>query len=56
MNEQQIRDDERRKVTDFLRLIASELRKVERDYDAGYLDVIIEKLLHPNWVKDTEGH
>jgi len=56
MNEQQIRDDERRKITTFLRLIASELRKVERNYDAGYLDVVIEKLSHPDWAKDTEGH
>lgn len=56
MNEQQIRDDERRKITEFIQDIAKELRLVDRNYDAVYLDAIINHLTHPNWVKDTAGH
>ena len=56
MNEQQIRDDERRKIVEFIQHVANELRSVDRGYDAGFLDAIVTKLSHPNWIKDTEGY
>ena len=56
MNEQQARDDERRKIIEFIQHIASEIRSIDRDYDAGFLDAIVVKLSHPDWVKDTKGH
>jgi hypothetical protein len=56
MNEQKIRDDERRKIVEFIEHVAQELRSVDREYDAGFLDAIISKLSHPNWVRDTAGH
>lgn len=56
MNEQEIRNDERRKISEFIAAVATHLRSTQQGYDAGYLDGIIQKLSHPDWVKDTEGH
>lgn len=56
MNEQQARDDERRKIIEFLQHIEIKLLEDDRQYDAGWLNAIIAQLLNPNWVKDTEGH
>jgi hypothetical protein len=56
MTEQQARDDERRKIAAFIQGFANEMRMTNQGYDAGYLDAIVMKLTHPDWVKDTAGH
>jgi hypothetical protein len=56
MNEQQVRDDERRKIVEFLQACSSEIRLSPAGYNSDFLDAIIERLNHPNWIKDTEGH
>jgi hypothetical protein len=56
MNEQQARNDERRKIVEFLQACSLEIRQSPNGYNADFLDAIIERLNHPNWIQDTEGH
>ena len=56
MNEQQARDDERRKIVEYLKHCSSEIRQSPAGYNSDFLDAIVQQLSHPNWIKDTEGH
>lgn len=53
MTEQQIRDHERLKIVRYIRALAEDLRKFDRDYDATFLDEIAEVLTHPDWPEKT---
>lgn len=53
MTEQQHRDHERLKIVTYIRAVAEDLRKFDRDYDAKFLDEIAEILTHPDWPEKT---
>lgn len=54
MTEQHIRDHERLKIVTYIRAVAEDLRKFDRDYDATFLDEIASVLTHPDWPSKTE--
>lgn len=53
MNEQEIRRSERNKIIGFIREVAVDIRRLGNEYDAKFLDEIIQVLNSPDWDTDT---